>query len=987
MSDLFTIGSSGVTAYQRALSVVSNNIANVSTDGYARQNVSLASNSAAQYGAVYLGTGARFESVRRQYDAFVEQNLRNAQADVKAQSPMGTYTNRLIDIMADESVGLTSSMNLFFESARNLATDPASLVARGTFLRDADGLAARFRQMSSQTDLIDKETRQALETGVDQVNAYSTQLAYVNRQLAKHNTEAKQPAELLDQRDLLLRRMSELIDFNTKFEPNGAVLVSVGDTISRGVLVDGVNSKALGVIDSPTEKDKLTFIVDPYGTPETVAGVTSGQLGGLINYREQVLNPSQNFIDDIAQVFVSYVNEIHHNGLDMDGLVGGDMFQIDATLGASSMQMVLQDATKIAAAGDFRISDDQLNTGAAQARVSYALPTYAQPSLLMDKLDDGLTNDYLTPFALSPSVPAKPIGAVLPGQGDISIYLDDAQPGQWLQVITRDGRHVAGSREASDAEKFLMGDAFGMESGASYSPVADNTGYLGMDIFIGARATVTEVQQFDPASGKPVTPSLASARMLADYDPAATFDGLGFDDSTFTINGVAMAAPTSPTALDTWVSDAKSSTGVTGSYETYTKEDGSTGTRLALTNMVAVVEDALAYSGTAKSWNINELTITGQDMGLLTADATLEDVAKWVNDSGLNSQIGISASVVNGLLTFGGGTADVRSAVELAVRNAAGLVNFADQFPAGLEIDGYAMTNVNQDRTFQDVINWINSESPNIGEVTATANDAGQFILEKKLYDSANNQIGLIRSDSDIRVGLGATGEPADLTALGFRTGLHIVGQATDDLVIAVTDFSNSAVNQVPTVLATYGDTTPDVKAILRERQLEIEFTSTTSYQITDLATGDVMAERPFDNTASSSTISFRGLTVSLSSPPKAGDKFLIDGNQDGVGNNEAMLKIVNLEDNTALMGNGLTMTETYIERVNDIGSIARQTNIAEQALQVVYQQALETRDGVSGVSIDQEAADLVRYQQAYQANAKVMQVGSTLFDAILAVR
>jgi flagellar hook-associated protein FlgK len=916
--------------------------------------------------------------VRRQYDAFVEQNLRNAQADVKAQSPMSDYTNRIIDIMADESIGLTSSMNLFFESARNLATDPASLVARGSFLRDADGLAARFRQMSGQLDLIEKETRQALETGVDQVNAYIDQLAYVNRQLAKNATEAKQPAELLDQRDLLLRRMSELMNFNTKFEPNGAVLVSVGDTISRGILVDGVDGKALGVIDSPTEQDKLTFIVDPYGTPEPVAGVTSGQLGGLNNFREQVLTPSQNFMDSIAEIFVGEVNALHHNGLDLNGLVGGDMFQIDAAGGAAGVRMVLQDVTKIAVAGDFRVSDNPLNTSGAQARIAYTAPNFTVPPAIDSVVEAGLSDDYLTPFGLSTAVPAKPIGAVQPGQSDIAVYLDEAQSGQWLQVITRDGRHLVGSDEAQ-AETYLMGEVFGMEAGATYSPVADNADYLGMDIFLGARAAVTEVQQFDPSTGKVTTPGLASARLEADYPPASSFAGLGFNDNTFTLNGIAMPAPTDPATLDAWVVAQKASTGVTASYEGYTQADGSPGTRLVMRNLVAVVEDGLSYYGTAKSYALNALSINGRDMGELKAVATLQDVVDWVNESDLKIKDGISASIdANGKLVFSGSDETTRGFVETAVRNAAGIVSF----DAGLTIDGHTMSDPTRDYTFQDVVNWVNDESANLGDVVATVNDLGQMVLEKELGNGT-----VVRSDTDIRLGLGSTGEPSDLTQLGFRTGLHVVGPATDDLVIAVTDFASAASNNSPRVLATYGDMTATPKTILREREMEVEFTALDRYVIRDLGTGDIMAERPYDNTSSASVISFRGLTVTLSSPPKVGDKFTVDGNQDGVGNNEAMLKIVNLEDNSTLMGNGLTLTETYIERVNDIGSLARQTNIAAQALEVVYQQAIETRDGVSGVNIDEEAADLVRYQQAYQANAKVMQVASTLFDAILAVR
>jgi flagellar hook-associated protein 1 len=256
-----------------------------------------------------------------------------------------------------------------------------------------------------------------------------------------------------------------------------------------------------------------------------------------------------------------------------------------------------------------------------------------------------------------------------------------------------------------------------------------------------------------------------------------------------------------------------------------------------------------------------------------------------------------------------------------------------------------------------------------------------------------DGKLVLSRDDSDtikdIRLQLG-TGSPADLAALGFRTAIHVVGPVTDDLVFSASDFDSSGTNTKPQILADFsdvGDTSAAAKAILRERLLEVEFTSATHYKITDMATGDVMAERAYDNTNTGEEIVFRGLTLSLSSPPATGDRFTIDGNQDGVGNNEAMLAIANLEDDATLMGNGLTMTEAYIERVNNVGSVARQVGIASEALQVVYDQAIETKDGISGVSLDQEAADLVRYQQAYQANAKVMQVASTLFDAILAVR
>jgi flagellar hook-associated protein 1 FlgK len=84
---------------------------------------------------------------------------------------------------------------------------------------------------------------------------------------------------------------------------------------------------------------------------------------------------------------------------------------------------------------------------------------------------------------------------------------------------------------------------------------------------------------------------------------------------------------------------------------------------------------------------------------------------------------------------------------------------------------------------------------------------------------------------------------------------------------------------------------------------------------------------------------------------------------------------------------NGLTISDSYIDQVNKVGNTSQQATITQQALTVVNNQAVAARDKVSGVNLDDEAASLIRYQQAYQAAAKAMQVSSQLFDSIVQIR
>jgi flagellar hook-associated protein FlgK len=87
------------------------------------------------------------------------------------------------------------------------------------------------------------------------------------------------------------------------------------------------------------------------------------------------------------------------------------------------------------------------------------------------------------------------------------------------------------------------------------------------------------------------------------------------------------------------------------------------------------------------------------------------------------------------------------------------------------------------------------------------------------------------------------------------------------------------------------------------------------------------------------------------------------------------------------VMADGGSLTDGYNSIVTSVGSQATLAKISKEALQVVYDQAVAEKDRVSGVSLDEEAADLIRYQQAFQASAKIIEVSSKLFDSIIAMR
>lgn len=391
MSDLLGIGTSGVLSYQRTLATVANNIANVNTEGYTRQETSVSSNQPRRLGSGYVGNGVFFGGVERQFNAYIDANLRNSASELRGQEALSGYVNRLMDVMADKNLGMSGAFNRFFESAREWAADPASRVARTIFLRDTDALATRFRELAAQFEAIDKETQSSLETDAGQVNALTEGLAQVNLMLRRHATEDRQPLELLDHRDQLLRDLAAYLPISADFTTNGEARVWVaGADPERGgiLLVEGENTRPLSVVPSANNPEQLTLVAGAYRRDaQTLTSLNTGRLGGVLEFRDQVLAVARDALDQLATQFADSLNTVHHQGVDMDGQEGQDLLSIDAGVSraAEGIRLILQDVTKLAAAAPYRVLADPANLGSADATVSYQTPSTGDdvlPSLL-----------------------------------------------------------------------------------------------------------------------------------------------------------------------------------------------------------------------------------------------------------------------------------------------------------------------------------------------------------------------------------------------------------------------------------------------------------------------------------------------------------------------------------------------------------------------------------------------------------------------------
>jgi len=133
-------------------------------------------------------------------------------------------------------------------------------------------------------------------------------------------------------------------------------------------------------------------------------------------------------------------------------------------------------------------------------------------------------------------------------------------------------------------------------------------------------------------------------------------------------------------------------------------------------------------------------------------------------------------------------------------------------------------------------------------------------------------------------------------------------------------------------------------------------------------------------------TITFSGISFEISGTPKDGDKFEITRNNNGVSDGRNVLLMGKLQTQSTMSGQTATFLGTYAQLVSDAGNKGREVNTTLQAQQSLLEQSQSARDSFSGVNLDEEAANLLMYQQAYQAAAKMIEIGSKLFDSILAI-
>ncbi|MCE8041659.1 flagellar hook-associated protein FlgK [Halomonas daqingensis] len=321
MSTIFSIGLSGLNAAQNALNTTSNNISNVYTAGYNRELTIL--------GQSRADAGVQVNAIQRQFNQFVASQLN---ASISASSALKTYESQISQIdnlLADRSAGLAPLIQNFFSSLQDLAGAPSDPAARQGVLGTANTLSAQFRAFDSYLQDMQEGVNGQIKDEVTQINNMTEQLATLNREIALARARSGEaPNSLLNQRDQLVAELSERMDIRLEIQDGKSYNISLPN---GQPLVSGTNHYRLEAMDAPNDPQRTVLGYRDSGgslVPLSENTIKGGTLGGLMTFRAETLDKTQNQIGQLAVSLAVGFNEQHRLGQDLDNNQGTDFFSV-----------------------------------------------------------------------------------------------------------------------------------------------------------------------------------------------------------------------------------------------------------------------------------------------------------------------------------------------------------------------------------------------------------------------------------------------------------------------------------------------------------------------------------------------------------------------------------------------------------------------------------------------------------------------------------
>lgn len=317
---LFDIGRSALLASQTGIAVTSNNIANVNTPGYSRQEVILEIANPVSSGRGFIGRGVTVAGIRRSYDNFIQMQLLGQQQNRGRSQAINNALSEIEGVLNDQGgLGLSQSIQEFFNAWQEVSTNPEGIPQRESLLYRTRQFINASRQIEQRITSTLNNIDNTIDDTVNRVNELAKKIATLNERIVQIESglNAEKAFDLRDQRDGMLRELSDLVDFSYREDDNGSITITVG----MRDLVSGTTANSLS--SAVTGNSERKIIIDGI---DITGRIQRGQLGGLLAVRGDIETRALYSLRRLIASITKEVNLLHRSGYGLDGSSGNDFF-------------------------------------------------------------------------------------------------------------------------------------------------------------------------------------------------------------------------------------------------------------------------------------------------------------------------------------------------------------------------------------------------------------------------------------------------------------------------------------------------------------------------------------------------------------------------------------------------------------------------------------------------------------------------------------
>ncbi len=359
LSTSLNIASTALAINQAAIQTVGNNISNVGNENYTRQKVDLSTQRDQKYRhGVYIGSGVQLDAISRQIDEALESRLRNTRSENESADVVQGWLGRVEGVfneLSDED--LSSQLSKFFNSWNDLANKPQDMGLRQVVVQNGQSVTSWFNKMNASMESLNSDLNDKINGAALKADELATKIAAINVQIAQMESGQGPSANALrDQRDTMLKDLSNLMDIRTVEQKNGVVNVYIG---SEPLVFDGMSRGVTTRTETDANGRTATMVVYKSNGGEIKS--EHGVIGGLMKVRESFYASSDQF-NQLASSLTFELNKIHSAGQGLEGFtqVIGSTTLTDSTVALTDADSGLR---QIPSSGSFVIHVKDKATG------------------------------------------------------------------------------------------------------------------------------------------------------------------------------------------------------------------------------------------------------------------------------------------------------------------------------------------------------------------------------------------------------------------------------------------------------------------------------------------------------------------------------------------------------------------------------------------------------------------------------------------------